>query len=125
MQIYIISKSDLKVKDVVRTISCEINEDASSAAQSAFVFASSVAAVPGDFVYSRGVYLGMVSGIEADKKTSVVTLRTLPVSSIFSRNILIGSAQIITENYIMSAINDNFVDSGDALLDIPYINDLH
>ena len=122
MQIYIISKSDLKVKDIAETISCEINEDVSTAAQSGFVLASFVNAATGDFVYSRETYLGIVMGIEADKKTSVFTLRTLPASSIFLRNILLGSAQSITENYMMSAINDNFVDSGDALLDIPYIN---
>lgn len=69
----------------------------------------------------RGAYLGVISGVEADKKTSVSTLRALPVSSIFSRNVLLGDAQAVTENYILSAINGNFVSSGDALMDIPYI----
>jgi hypothetical protein len=68
------------------------------------------------------VYTVVISGVEADKKTNVSTLRALPVSSIFSRNILLGDAQAVTENYILSAINDNFVSSGDALMDIPYIS---
>ena len=39
----------------------------------------------------------------------------------FSRNILLGSAEAVAENYISFAIDDNFVTSGDALTDIPYI----
>jgi hypothetical protein len=121
MQAYIISKIDLKVKDAATTISHEINEDTASAAQSGFGFASAVNAGIGDYILLRGIYLGIISGVEADKKTSVVMLRSLPVSSIFSRNILLGGVQSITENYILPAINSNFVSSGDALVDIPYI----
>jgi hypothetical protein len=88
-------------------------------------FARMPAVSAGDYVCLKEagtpVYLGVISGVEADKKTSVATLRALPVSSIFSRNILLGSQQAVTENYILSAINSNFVASGDALTDIPYI----
>lgn len=122
MQAYIISKSDLKTKDAACIVSYEINEDTAAPAQSSFNFVSSVNAVTGDYIFLRGVYLGTVSGLETDKKTSVVTLRSLPVSSLFSRNILLGTGQNVTENYILSAINENFVTSGDALVDIPYIN---
>lgn len=121
MQAYIISKTDLKVKDAAVIISYEINEDTAAAVQSGFSFASAPNALNGDYILLRGVYLGIISGVEAGKKTSVVTLRSLPVSSIFSRNILLGSTQAVTENYILSAINSNFASSGDALMDIPYI----
>ena len=117
MQVYIISKLDLKVKDAAVLVRYEINEDTASLAQSVFVFASAVNAATGDYILVRDEYLGIVSGIEADKNTSVLTLHTLPVCSIFSRNILLGTGQDITENYIQSAINDNFVSSGDALMD--------
>lgn len=121
MQAYIISKTDLKVKDAATIISYEINEDTDAASQSGFSFASAPNAGNGDYILLRGAYLGVISGMETDKKTSVVTLRSLPVSSIFSRNILLGSPQTVMENYILSAINSNFVSSGDALTDIPYI----
>lgn len=55
------------------------------------------------------------------KVKDAATLRSLPASSIFSRNILLGGEQAVTENYILSAINDNFVSSGDMMTDIPYI----
>lgn len=122
MQAYVISKTDLKVKDVSTLVNYEANEDSADAAQSGFVFASALNAAIGDYLLLRGVYLGIVSGIEADKKTSVETLRTLPVNSIFSRNILLGIPQAVTETYIQSAINDNFVSSGDELLDNPHIS---
>lgn len=121
MQAYIISKSDLKVKDADTLVGYEINEDAATPAQSGFSFASAPEAGAGDYILLRGHYTGIISGIETDKKTRAMTLRSLPVSSIFSRNILLGSGQAVTENYILSAINDNFVSSGDALTDIPYI----
>jgi hypothetical protein len=121
MQGYIISKTDLKVKDTASIISYEINEDTASPVQSSFSFASAPNASNDDYILLRGVYLGIISGIEADKNTSVVTLRSLPVNSIFTRNILLGTPQAVTENYILSAINDNFVNSGDTLFDIPYI----
>lgn len=121
MQAYILSKTDLKVKHAGTLVSYEINEDAASAAQSGFGFASAPNAAAGDYILLRGMYTGIISGVETDKKTSAVTLRALPVSSIFSKNILLGSAEAITENYILSTIDDNFVSSGDALTDIPYI----
>jgi len=122
MMAYIVSKADLKVKDALTVISYEINEDAAAAVQSEFRFASAPNAGAGDYIVLRGVYAGVISGVEADKKTSVSTLRALPVSSIFSRNILLGDAQAVTENYILSAVNGNFAASGDAMTDIPYIN---
>lgn len=121
MQAYIISKIDLKVKDAATLVSYEINEDAAAAAQSGFSFAAAPEAVSGDYILLRGMCTGVISGMETDKKTRSVTLRALPLSSIFSRNILLGSEQTVTENYILSAISDNFVSSGDALTDIPYI----
>lgn len=117
MQVYIISRTDLKVKAVAELVRYEISEDTASLCQSVFVFAAAINAATGDYLLVRGEYLGIVSGIEADKNTSVLTLHALPVSSIFSRNILLGTEQDITENYIQSAINDNFASSGDALMD--------
>ena len=122
MQAYIISKLDLTVKDIAKTISYEINEDSSTGVSSGFVFAAAMDAGPGDFLLLRGVYLGVISGIEGDKKTSIITIRTLPISSIFSRNILLGTALAVTENYILSAINANFVSSGDIQMDLPFIS---
>lgn len=121
MQAYIISKTDLKVKHAAVLVSYEISEDAAVAAQSGFAFASAPNAAAGDYILLRGLYTGIISGVEADKKISAVTLRALPVNSMFSRNILLGSAEAVAENYISSAIDDNFVSSGDALTDIPYI----
>lgn len=121
MMAYIVSKADLKVRDALTVISYEINEDAAAAAQSEFRFASAPNAAAGDYVVLRGLYTGVVSGVEMDKKTSVAALRSLPVSSVFSRNILLGDAQAVTENYILSAVNGNFAASGDAMTDIPYI----
>jgi|AGTN01.1.fsa_nt_gi hypothetical protein len=121
MQAYIISKTDFKIKHAAVLISYELNEDAATAAQSGFGFASTSNAGAGDYILLRGLYTGIICGVETDKKTSEVTLRALPVSSIFSRSILLGSAEAITENYILSAIDDNFVSSGDAFSDIPYI----
>lgn len=121
MQAYIISKTDLKVKHAAALVRYEISEDATAAAQSGFTFASAPNAAAGDYILLRDLYTGIISGVETDKKTSAVTLRALPMSSIFSKNILLGSAESITESYILSAIGDNFVSSGDNLTDIPYI----
>ena len=126
MMAYIVSKTDLKVKDALTVISYEINEDTAAPAVTNIRFARMPSMNAGDYVCLKEagetVYLGVISGVEADKKTSVSTLRALPVSSIFSRNILLGETQAVTENYILSAIYDNFVSSGDALMDIPYIS---
>jgi hypothetical protein len=122
MQVYIISKADLKVSGVAQTVRYEINEDATAPAQSSFLLVWPIPAVIGDFIYIRNEYIGIISGIEADKHTSVVTLRALPVSSIFSRSILLGCAQEYIETYIFNQMTDNFISSVDSLLDIPYIS---
>ena len=121
MQAYIVSKVDLKVKDVSKVVSYEINEDTAGPVLSEFKFSSAVNAVAGDFVLLKDMYLGIIAGIEAEKSTSVVTLRALPISSIFAGRILLGDVHAVTENYINAVILNNFVSSGDTLLDIPYI----
>ena len=119
---YILSKTDLTVTDVAVPVSYEINEDATGLAQSELRFAAAPMATIGDYVVLRGVYSGIVSSVETDKTTSITVLRALPMQAIFSRNILLGEAQTVTENYILSAINANFVNSGDDMTDIPYIS---
>jgi len=121
MQCYILSKADMSVKAAANPVRYEISEDAASPAQSSFTFAAPVDAAIGDFVLLRNSYLGICSGIEADKNTTAVTLQALPISSLFSRNILLGAGDAVTENFIFSAIRDNFISSGDAVLDIPYL----
>ena len=121
MQAYIVSKTDLKVKDFSTLTSYEINEDSAADAPSGFGFAQAPLAVIGDFILLQNQYLGLISGIETDKKMSSVILRSLPIQSLFSRNILLGSPNAITEAYIAVAIQDNFVSSGDVLSDIPYL----
>ncbi len=122
MNAYIVSKINLQIKDVSKVISYELNEDTAGPVLSAFRFVSAVNAGAGDYVFLKDKYLGIVAGIEADKSTSVVTLRALPISSIFSRKILLGDVETVTEDYIHNTILNNFVSSGDSLLDIPYIN---
>jgi len=122
MQVYIVSKIDLKVRDASKAIGFEINEDTAGPILSAFQFATAVNISSGDYIFLKDKYLGIVAGIEADKSTSVVTLRALPISSIFVRKILLGDIQTVTEDYINATILNNFVSSGDSLLDIPYIN---
>lgn len=122
MQAYIVSKTDLKVKDFSTLTSYEINEDSAADAPSGFGFAQAPLAVIGDFILLQNQYLGVISGIETDKKMSSVILRSLPIQSLFSRNILLGSSNAITEAYIATAIQDNFASSGDVLSDIPYLS---
>lgn len=121
MQAYIVSKTDLKVKDFATLTSFEINEDSAADVPSGFGFAHPPLAVIGDFILLQNLYLGVISGMETDKKMSSVILRSLPILSIFSRNILLGSPDSVTENYITSAMQDNFANSGDALSDISYL----
>ena len=100
MMAYIVSKADLKVKDALTVISYEINEDTAAPAVTNIRFARMPSVNAGDYVCLKEagetVYLGVVSGVEADKKTSVAALRSLPVSSVFSRNILLGDARAVT-----------------------------
>jgi hypothetical protein len=126
MQGYIVSSTDLRVKDVVVPAGYEINEDTAAAAVSNITLSKGADTRTGDYVCLRGngdtVYLGIISGIEGDKQTSQTVLHALPVSSIFAQNILLGEVQPSTESFVQSAILDNFVNSGDPYFDIPYLD---
>lgn len=117
MQVYIINRNTMKTMAVVQAVSFEINESADSLALSSFTFAHDFDATSGDYLYIKDVYLGIVTGKQAEKATSDVTLTAAPPGILFSRSILLGAPNNVTENYIKSAILDNFTNSGDAFFD--------
>ncbi len=107
----------------------EITTDADYLGRSQAEIAASGGVVAGDYIELRDGRETLLTGVAdvpeqvAGSNRMVVHIAETP--TIFSRDIFIVDESPLhdvgIEDFIVQLINDNFVDSGDPLLDIPYI----
>lgn len=127
MILYLLSRDNLAIKAVQTISTYEFKEDIDFGDTSSIVLADYVQMEDGDFALikdgSEQVFFGICQEIKPSDAGYTVILRqkeTLFDATIFCD----GEAVIQTagiEDYIVKAIKDNFAASGDALMDIDYI----
>lgn len=120
----ILSKDDLSIKNIVQTASYEIENRIKLTGKSSFLLADDPEAEEGDFVVI-GDYKGIVTNVENEKELESVIVHTNEIDSIFDRKIILKNESLIStvgiEVFISQTIKDNFTESDDEILNIPYI----
>ena len=123
--IYILSKTDLKIKDIIQTSEYEINTNISLTGKSAFkIYRQPIA--EGQDLIVIGDYKGIITSIETEKDINSFTINVNQLDDLFDRKLILAKENLIStigiEDFIKETILDNFKTSLDTLLNIPYIN---
>lgn len=127
--IYIISKDDLTIKDTLQSDSDEINLNIDLTGKSIFTVVKLPNAVSGDFIVQKDAeiaFQGIISNVETVKENMIYKINVDEVDNLFDRKIVLTNASLISsagiEDFIAQTIRDNFTNSADTFLNIPYIN---
>jgi hypothetical protein len=125
MKLYVISKDDLSIKDVVQVSDFNIEENINLNGKSTFVLSRMPVSQKDDFV-QLGKFLGIISNIETSKERDLYEVMVEDINSLFNRRVILTNEALIAstgmEDFIAKIIHDRFTDSADTLLNIPYLD---
>jgi len=123
--LYIISKTDLNIKDVVQVSDYQIEENINLNGKSTFKLYRLPSAEKNDFV-KFGDFQGIIADIETSKDKDEFTVHVEDVNALFNRRIIISDEALIAstglEDFIKKMIDDRFRATGDTLLNISYLS---
>ena len=127
MVLYLLSKDDLTIKEVKSISSHEIREDIDFNDSSTIVLADYVHMDDRDFALikdgSDQAFFGICKEIKPSDSGYKITLKQK--ENLFDTTIFNDGEELIKstgiEDYIVKAISDNFISSGDDILDMDYI----
>lgn len=131
MELYILSKQDLRILSVCKVSDYQLNLDEETNAKSTFNLIKTEGLEEGNFLIANGLYRQFlfiipVGGINTEKDSNVVTITAVDISNIFYRKVIEKSKDLMTnesiEKFIANTISDNFVNSDDNILNIKYID---
>lgn len=130
MELYILSKEDLSIKSIIKPSDYEINLDEETNAKTTFIFKKCDGLKEGNFIVVNGLYKQFLfvipsGGITTEKGSNIVTVTALDISNIFDRKIIKKDTDLMTNNsieeFLAKTISENFVNSDDPYLNIPYM----
>lgn len=131
MELYILSKQDLRILSICKIIDYEINLDEETNAKSIFSIIKTEGLQEGNYVVVNGLYRQFLfvipaGGVETEKNSNRVTLNVVDISNIFDRKIIEKQIEQMEENsieqFIANNISENFVNSNDTPLNMGYID---
>lgn len=131
MELYILSKQDLRILSICKVIDYEINLDEETNAKSTFLIMKTEGLKDGNYIVLNGLYKQFLfvipsGGIETEKNSNKVTLNVVDISNIFDRKIIEKNTEqmekLSIEQFISNTIFENFVNSSDIPLNMGYIN---
>ena len=126
---YVLSAVDLTIKDLLEFDEYEFNTDSEFANKSKIVVSKQPNCGEDDFIVCQSngtnVFKGVVENYNSSSDSSAYTLSMKQTANLFDRFIFIAGENIISstgiEDFIVKAITDNWISSGDAMLDRGYI----
>ena len=130
MELYILSKEDLSIKSIIKPSDYEINLDEETNAKTTFILKKCDGLKEGNFIVVNGLYKQFLfvipsGGITTEKGSNIVTVTALDISNIFDRKIIKKDTDLMTNNsieeFLAKTISENFVNSDDPYLNIPYM----
>ena len=130
MELYILSKEDLSIKSIIKPSNYEINLDEETNAKTTFILKKCDGLKEGNFIVVNGLYKQFLfvipsGGITTEKGSNIVTVTALDISNIFDRKIIKKDTDLMTNNsieeFLAKTISENFVNSDDPYLNIPYM----
>lgn len=126
---YVLSAKDLAIKDLLEFEEYEFNTDSEFANKSQIVVNKQPNTSEDDFVICQAdgtnVFTGVCENYKSTSESSAYTLTMRQAANLFDRFIFIAGETLISstgiEDFIAKAITDNWISSGDAMLDRTYI----
>lgn len=126
---YIIDSQTLKVKDLLEFSEYEFNRDIEFANKSTFTAIKKPNAEVDDYVICKcngdTIFTGVFKEYEANSKSSEYKVTILQKEKLFDRFVFINKEDVIStsgiEDFIAETIKDNWISSGDKMLDKSYI----
>ena len=130
MLCYFISKKDFKILDCVEINSYNVSYDLDCGGKTKIVIAGKPKAADEDFVILKDgkdvKFKGIVEKISNNDGETKHSVSCLEIERIFDRTILLSDTDIIKtagiEDFIAKTIENYFSESGDAFVDMSYIN---
>lgn len=123
--IYILSKTDLSIKDSKQVSDYSIENNINLNGKSSFILASRPNAEKGDYIKYHN-FIGIISRIESNKGYESCKIHVDDINSLFDRKIILSNDSLISstglEDFIAEVITDRWISTGDSLLNIDYIN---
>lgn len=130
MLAYVLSAKDLTIKDLLEFEDYEFKTDSEFANKSQIVVNKQPDTSEDDFIICQAngsnVYVGVCENYKSSSDSSAYTLSMLQAANLFDRFIFIKSESLISgtgiEDFIAKAITDNWISSGDSMLDRSYMS---
>lgn len=129
MELYILSKQDLKILSICKVANYEINLDEETNAKSTFTLIKTNGLVKDNFMVLNGLYrqfLFVISEVQTEKGSDEVTVTALDISNIFDRKVIEKNTDTMQtasiEEFIANTMYENFVNSSDTVLNVGYID---
>lgn len=129
MELYILSKKDLKILDICKISNYEINFDEETNAKTTFELIKTDSIKKGNFMVVSGLYkqfLFVIDDIQNSKNNNLVTVIALDISNMFNQKVIEKNIELMTtdsiEGFIAATITSNFINSDDDILNIDYID---
>lgn len=126
---YVLSAEDLTIKDLLEFETFEFKLDTEFANKSKIVVAAQPNIAHDDFVICKcageTVFTGICENWASESDNSAYTITLRQKENLFDRFIFINNEALISstgvEDFVAQAITDNWISSGDAMLDRSYL----
>jgi hypothetical protein len=129
MECYVLSKTDLSILSICKLADYQINLDEETNAKSTFILAKTDGLNKGNFLVLNGLYrqfLFVIDEVNTEKGSNLVTVTALDISNIFDRKVIEKNIDTMksksVEEFLANTIVENFINCGDSLLNISYID---
>ena len=131
MELYILSKQNLKILSICKVSDYQINLDEETNAKSTFTLMKTEGLKKGNFIVVNGLYrqfLFIIDDVQTEKGSNVSNITALDISNIFDRKVIEKNTNTMSsksiEEFIANTMSENFVNSDDTALNVDYI-DIH
>lgn len=129
MELYILSKTNLKILSICKISEYQINLDEETNAKSTFTLIKTDGLKKDNFMVLNGLYkqfLFIIDDVKTQKESNTVEVTALDISNMFNRKVIEKNTNIMQENsiekFLAETISSNFVNSDDNILNIGYID---
>lgn len=127
---YILDNYTLNIKDILEFEEYEFREDMDYSEKSSITVAKKPAINNDDFIFCKdgneNVFVGICVNYTGKSNNSEYDISMQQKEQLFDRSIFVESEELISsvgiEDFIVHAIESNFTDSGDTLMDKNYIS---
>lgn len=129
MLAYVLDNRSLRIKDILEFEKYEFIEDIEYAEKSSITVTKKPDILDDDFVICKDgnnkVFTGICDTYKSGSNNSEYSITLLQKENLFDRKIFVDQEELIAntgiEDFIAKAIEDNFISSGDELMDKGYI----